>query len=174
MESSSEWPLHVVHVRIDCCNSHGTVLVSKILHHVRLDCFKFMASGVNPSQLTSIRTCASRPFWQTARQRNRDHEKKVMLTPPLSTTPSIDCDNLPDNSDVPETLESSYQTANAITAEARAHCATSERNLCPIDYEPCHSTDQLRAMWAAAGIDSAADMPPPMRFRRVSKKAFIG
>ena len=92
-----------------------------------------------------------------------------MLTQPLSTTPSINCDNLPDNSNVPETLDNSYQTANAITAEASALFASSELSLCPIDYEPCHSTDQLRAMWAAAGIDSVADMPPPIRFRRMTK-----
>ncbi len=101
-------------------------------------------------------------------------ERRPMILP---TSASIACDDLLDSSDVHGSLpdtEHQFQTVNEINAEARALIASWERNLCPIDYEPCHSAHQLRAMWAAAGTHSITTMPPPMRYRRVSKNAFIG
>ncbi len=92
------------------------------------------------------------------------------------TCPSFDFDDLPDSNDAPGALTDSlslsqYQTVNEISAEARALIASWDRTLsCTIDYEP----DQLRAMRATTGIHSIADMPPPMRYRRVSKNAFVG
>ncbi len=91
---------------------------------------------------------------------------------------SIDCDDLPDCSDAlgpfPSTSsESQYETVNEINAEARALIASWERNFGLIDYDPCHSPDQLRAM-SAVTVHSATSMPPPMRYRRVPKNASIG
>jgi hypothetical protein len=92
---------------------------------------------------------------------------------------SIDCDDLPDSSDVAGTplhssSQSEYQTVNEISEEARALIASWQGNLRPVDYEPSHSPEQLRSMWAAVGVYSVASMPPPMRFRRLPKNAFIG
>jgi hypothetical protein len=92
----------------------------------------------------------------------------------------IDCDDLPDGSDIAvsspnSSSEIQYEPVNEINAEARALIAAWERNnLRPVDYEPSHSPEHLRAMWAAVGVHSIADMPPPMRYRRASKNACIG
>jgi hypothetical protein len=95
------------------------------------------------------------------------------------TCPSFDCDDLPDSNDAPGALPDSssllqYQTVNEISAEARELIASWERaRRFTIDYEPCYTPDQLRAMREATGIRSIADMPPPMRYRRVPKNAFM-
>ena len=89
------------------------------------------------------------------------------------TFPSIDADVQPDSGQVSKfhpdsSSNSQYHTVNEISEEARALIATWERNL------PCHPPDQLRGVWAHSGIHSVSDLPPPKRYRRVLKKAFIG
>jgi hypothetical protein len=91
------------------------------------------------------------------------------------------CAALPGTSDVPEiqsdVLLKQHYTVNEISEEVRSLIATWERNLRATDYEPRHSPDQLRAMWATSVIYSGTDMPPPMRYRRsvrVTKYSFIG
>ena len=94
---------------------------------------------------------------------------------------SDEFEQLPMSSDVPETepdvASQQYHTMSEIIEEARALIASWESNLRLIDYDPCHSSDQLRTIWAASGIHSITDMPPPTRYRRVlrvPKNAFIG
>ncbi len=84
----------------------------------------------------------------------------------------------PVSSDVPlpgslpnSSSESQYEALNEISAEASA---SRERILRLVDYEPCRSPVQLRAMWAAYGIHTVTNIPPPRRYRRVPKNAFVG
>ena len=100
----------------------------------------------------------------------------------LFTNVDIDCNHLLlDSGDVVSNTRDispllQYLTVNEISAEARELIASWERNYVrPVDYDPSHSPEQLRTRWAAVGVQSIADMPPPMRFRRrMPKFAFIG
>jgi hypothetical protein len=106
----------------------------------------------------------------------------MTINPSQSVFASIGADVQPDSIEAsrihPDSSSSSqYQTVNEISEEARALIALWERNVRSIDHEPYHSSDQLRGMqasWNANGINSVSGMPPPMRYRRVLKKAFIG
>jgi hypothetical protein len=98
------------------------------------------------------------------------------------TTPNatIDFDDLPDSCNVDGDLpcaltQSEYQTENEICAEAMALIASWERTyLLSVKHDSCHAPEQLYDTWSAAGFTSFSDMPPPMRYRRVSKNALIG
>jgi hypothetical protein len=103
----------------------------------------------------------------------------MTINPSQSVFASIGADVQPDSIEVSEnhpdsSSSSQYQTVNEISEEARALIASWERNVRSIDHEPYHSSDQIRGMQAANGFHSVSDMPPPMRYRRVLKKAFIG
>jgi hypothetical protein len=103
----------------------------------------------------------------------------MTINPNQSVFASIGADVQPDSIEVsgihPDSSSSlQYQTVNEISEEARALIASWESIVRSIDHAPYHSSDQLRGMRAASAMHAVSGMPPPMRYRRVLKKAFIG
>jgi hypothetical protein len=98
----------------------------------------------------------------------------------VNTNACISCDALPENMEVSasqcEIFSSDvYQTENEISEEVRALIASWENSHRTRDNEPCHLFGQLSAMQPASSTPVLVDdMPPPQRYRRVSKKAFMG
>jgi hypothetical protein len=92
----------------------------------------------------------------------------------------ISCDTSSDSMEVSELQceilsSDEYQTVNEISEEVRALIASWENSHRTTDNEPCHIFGQLSAMQPASSTQVIVDiMPPPQRYRRVSKKAFMG
>ena len=104
-----------------------------------------------------------------------------MANLPLANTTCIDCDDLSASTEI-SGLESDtsprddYLTVNEISQEMRALIASWE-NTRPTDYESSHLIDHSRAVQHTYGsreFEDAIAMPPPQRYRRVSKNAFKG
>ncbi len=68
-----------------------------------------------------------------------------------------------------------YQSVNEISEEVRELIASWENSSRTTEFELRPLIDQPRSMPRAAGTQEFVDsMPPPQRYRRVSKKAFMG
>ncbi len=87
-----------------------------------------------------------------------------------SNCPVIDCDDLPDSSDFSELPSESSSHLQHVLSN---NTSLQRTRLRPDDFEPSHSPEQLRAMWAAVGVYSVASMPPPKRYQRLPRNSFI-
>jgi hypothetical protein len=97
----------------------------------------------------------------------------------LANTTCIGCDDLSAITEISglelDTVpRDDYQTVNEISLEMRA-LITSWENTWPTDYESSHLVDHSRAVQRTNDSREFEDaMPPPQRYRRVSKNAFKG
>jgi hypothetical protein len=97
----------------------------------------------------------------------------------LANKTCIDCDDLSASTEIARlALDTSprddYQTVNKISQEVHALIASWE-NTRPTDYGSSHLIDHSRAVQRTYGTREFEDaLPPPQRYRRVSKNAFKG